>query len=223
MLFAAGKGTRMGVLTKERPKPLIPVAGRPLIDHALNLAKAAGVPHIVANVHYFAPMITAHLEGSGVAISDETGALLETGGGLRLALPKLGDQPVFTLNADAVWTGHNPIAQLRAAWDPGQMDALLLLVPTAAATGHHGAGDFTQTEDGKLRRGSDLVYTGAQILATELLAEIPEQAFSLNAVWNLMIGRQRLYGVVHRGGWCDVGSRAGIDAAEAMLKAAGDV
>ena len=223
MLFAAGKGTRMGALTRNRPKPLIPVAGRPLIDHALDLVNTADVPNVVANTHYLAPMITAHLAGSGVQISDETDALLETGGGLRRALPMLGNRPVFTLNADSVWTGDNPLLQLQAAWDPGRMDALLLLVGPHRATGHKGAGDFVQVKDGKLRRGPDLVYTGAQILATDLLAGIPDRAFSLNSVWDLMIDRQRLYGIVHLGGWCDVGSPEGIQEAAAMLKATGDV
>lgn len=223
MLFAAGRGTRMGALTRDQPKPLIPVAGRPLIDHALGLARDAGVRTIVANVHYLAPKIVAYLRGSGVQISDETAALLETGGGLRLALPMLGDQPVFALNADAVWTGANPLTQLQAAWRPERMDALLLLVPPQGARGHKGMGDFVGDEDGRLRRGHDLVYTGAQILKTDLLTRIPDRAFSLNKVWDLIMDRRRLFGIVHQGGWCDVGSPEGIEEAEAMLKAADDV
>ena len=223
MLFAAGKGTRMGAMTRDVPKPLIPVAGQPLIDHALDVARAVAVPNIVVNVHYLSAMITDHLKPTDVKISDETDVLLETGGGLRRALPLLGSGPVFTLNADAVWTGDNPLAQLQAAWQPTIMDALVLLVPANAASGHPGAGDFVRDDKGRLRRGPDLVYTGAQILATDLLAQIPDQAFSLNKVWDLMIERRRLYGIVHRGGWCDVGTPEGIQKAEAMLKAADNV
>ncbi len=223
MLFAAGRGTRMGALTNDRPKPMIPVAGRPLIDHALALVREAAIPNVVANVHYLPDQITEHLKDSGVLISDETDALLETGGGLRRALPLLRGGPVFTLNSDAVWTGTNPISRLLAEWRPDEMDGLLLLVERQNARGHVGAGDFHMDRDGRLCRGPGLVYTGAQILTTGLLAEIPEAAFSLNRVWDLMLDRRRLYGIVHRGGWCDVGSPEGIARAEAMLKAAGNV
>ncbi len=223
MLFAAGKGVRMGALTANMPKPLIRVAGTALIDHALTLVNEAQISHVVANVHYLPHLIAGHLQATRVRISNETDALLETGGGLRRALPLLGAGPVFTLNSDAVWTGANPLIQLQAAWNPDQMDALLLLVGAGAAHGHKGAGDFIQAPDGRLMRGPDLVYTGAQILATDLLAKIPDQAFSLNRVWDLMQNRNRLFGIVHHGSWCDVGSPDGMQEAEAMLKAAGNV
>ena len=223
MLFAAGKGTRMGVLTNNCPKPLISVGGKPLIDHALALVQAAAIPNVVANVHYLPQQITSHLHGTGVRISDESDALLETGGGLRRALPLLGNDPVYTLNPDAVWTGMNPLTQLQAAWRPDDMDGLLLMVEPQDAFGHSGPGDFLQDDGGGLRRGPGLVYTGAQILATDSLAQIPEAAFSLNRVWDLLLQRNRLYGIVHHGGWCDVGSPVGIEKAEAMLKAAGNV
>lgn len=213
MLFAAGRGTRMGALTAERPKPLIPVAGRPLIDHALALA--ARVPRVVVNTHAHAAQLHAHLAGRPVAISHEP-ELLETGGGLRAALPLLGPGPVYTLNADAVWTGPNPLATLAAAWGPG-MEALLLLVPAARARGRQGPGDFTLGADGRLARGGDLVYTGAQIVDPGGLAEIPERAFSLNRLWDRTAARGGLYGALHHGGWADVGHPAGIAEAEAML------
>ncbi|MEZ5686732.1 MAG: NTP transferase domain-containing protein, partial [Paracoccaceae bacterium] len=129
MLFAAGFGTRMGALTRHRPKPLIEVAGRPLLDHALDLARGAGVTRIVANTHYLGDQVRHHLAGTGVEISDETEEILETGGGLRKALPLLGAGPVFTLNTDAVWTGENVITRLSQLWDPARMDALLALIP----------------------------------------------------------------------------------------------
>jgi len=224
MLFAAGRGTRMGALTADRPKPLIPVAGRPLIDHALDLATAAGAHPVVVNLHYLGRQITGHLAGREVLFSDESEALLETGGGLRKALPLLGPGPVLTLNSDAVWTGRNPLEQLAAAWEPGRMDALLLLAPVAQATGHSGTGDFLMDAAGRLRRAAGapgLVYLGAQIIRTEGLYAIPEAAFSLNRLWDAMIAEGRVFGVVHQGGWCDVGRPEGIAVAEALLAGGG--
>ena len=223
MLFAAGKGTRMGDLTRTLPKPMIEVAGRPLIDHALALVQEAGIENLVVNVHYLPDLLRAHLDGLDARFSDETGALLETGGGLRKALPLLGPDPVFTLNSDAVWTGPNPLTTLAATWDPARMDALVLLVPSQQAIGHKGKGDFVMDAEGRLRRGTDLVYTGTQIIATDLLADVPEDAFSLNRVWDMMMERGRLFGVTHPGGWCDVGTPDGIVEAEAMLRGTIDV
>jgi N-acetyl-alpha-D-muramate 1-phosphate uridylyltransferase len=220
MLFAAGFGTRMGALTAARPKPLIPVAGRPLIDHALALADAAGITRLVANTHYLPDQITAHLAPRGVAISHETPAILETGGGLKAALPLLGRNPVLTLNTDAVWTGENPLTQLIAAWDGARMDGLLLLLPASQATGHSGTGDFLMDADGRLTRAmgaAGTVYLGAQMLRTDGLSDISEEVFSLNLLWDRMITDRRLFGVIHAGRWCDVGRPEGIAQAEALL------
>lgn len=221
MLFAAGRGTRMGALTETRPKPLIEVAGRPLIDHALALADAAGTRPIVVNLHYLGDQIARHLVARPIALSRET-VLLETGGGLRQALPKLGAGPVMTLNADAVWTGANPLQQLAAAWDGDRMDALLLLAPRAQTHGHSGRGDFRLDSEGRIHRAGGAeapVYLGAQILRTEGLAEFGEEVFSLNRLWDHLIARGRAFGLIHKGGWCDVGRPEGITEAEAMLKA----
>ncbi|WP_212522927.1 nucleotidyltransferase family protein [Actibacterium sp. MT2.3-13A] len=224
MLYAAGFGTRMGALTAARPKPLIEVAGRPLIDHALSLAESAGVAPVVVNAHYRADQIAAHIgDRPGVRISHETPEILDTGGGLRQALPLLGPGPVFTLNTDAAWTGPNPLHTLAAAWDPAVMDALLLLVPRDRARGHAGQGDFALHADGRISRGGGFVYSGAQILRPDGLATIPDRVFSLNLLWDSMLTDQRVFGVVHPGNWCDVGSPEGIAAAEAMLAEARDV
>jgi MurNAc alpha-1-phosphate uridylyltransferase len=222
MLFAAGKGTRMGALTATRPKPMIEVAGKPLIDHALDLAFLAGVAPVVANVHYLGDQIEAHLAGRGVAISRETDVLLETGGGLRQALPLLKSTPVMTLNSDAVWTGKNPLNQLADAWDKERMDALLLLGRVDDISGHSGAGDFLLDDQGRVRRANGqpgLVYLGAQIIQTDMLADVPQQVFSLNLVWDRMIAEGRAFGLIHQGGWCDVGRPDGIATAETMLGA----
>ncbi|WP_128255082.1 nucleotidyltransferase family protein [Falsirhodobacter deserti] len=213
MLFAAGLGTRMGALTADCPKPMINVAGRPLIDHALSVARDAGVRRIVVNTHYLPDRITAYLPPD-IAVSHEPD-LLETGGGLRAALPLLGEGPVMTLNTDAVWTGVNPLTQLMNAWDPERMDALLLLLPASRATGYRGSGDFHLGVP--LARGGDHAYLGAQILKPGGLNGIAQRAFSLNVLWDRMIGEGRLHGIVHDGGWCDVGRPESIPMAEALL------
>ncbi|MEI4485427.1 nucleotidyltransferase family protein [Frigidibacter sp. MR17.14] len=215
MLYAAGFGTRMGALTKDRPKPMIKVAGRPLIDHALALAEGLGL-RVVANTHYLPAQIADHLAGRAQVVFEPE--ILETGGGLKAARAHLSE-PCFTLNTDAVWTGANPLRTLLAEWDPARMDALLLLVPKARAVGHAGAGDFLIGDDGALTRGPGPVYTGAQILSLDLLDEVSEAKFSNNILWNLAAARGRLHGVLHPGGWCDVGRPESIPLAEALLEA----
>ena len=222
MIFAAGFGTRMGALTATRPKPLIAVAGKPLLDHALDLATDAHAAPIAVNTHYLAGQIADHLRGRPVAISEEREQILETGGGLRRALPLLGQGPVMTLNSDAVWTGTNPLTQLAKAWDAARMDALLLLLPAEDALGHRGTGDFLLASDGRIARANGqpgLVYLGAQILKPDGLSNIGAPVFSLNLLWNEMIEAGRAYGIVHQGGWCDVGRPEGITEAEQLLAA----
>ena len=222
MIFAAGLGTRMGALTRTRPKPLIAVAGRPLIDHALALVRAAGIPRVVVNIHAHPEQMRAHLaRAAPEALISEEPDLLETGGGLRAALPLLATDPVLTLNADMVWRGPNPLAALAAAWRPG-MGALLALIPRETAIGHTGPGDFHRAPDGSLtRRGedpaADWVYAGAQILATGPVASHAPGRFSLNPVWDTLIAERRLFGLPWPGAWVDVGRPEGIALAEAEL------
>lgn len=217
MIFAAGFGTRMGALTRDRPKPLVKVAGRALIDHALDLVAAYSPPRTVANLHYRAAQLEAHLEGRGVLLSHEAPDILDTGGGLRAALPLLGRGPVMTLNSDAVWRGPNPLSHLATLWDGTRMGALLLCLPPGRARGHCGPGDFTRAPDGRLRRGPGLVYSGAQIINPACLADIPERVFSLNRAWDSLAAQGRLFGAVYPGHWCDVGHPEGIALAEDML------
>ncbi len=219
MIFAAGFGTRMGALTADRPKPLIPVAGLPLIDHALGVAASAGAGRVVVNVHYRADQMEAHLAGRGVILSDERARILETGGGLRAALPLLGGGPVAVLNSDGIWTGANPLTQLAAAWDD-RMEALLLLLPVGDTRGRGARGDFRLDSTGRISRGQggeDQVYIGAQILNPSRLADVAEAVFSLNRPWNDMIAAGTAYGIVHQGSWCDVGHPEGIAEAERLL------
>lgn len=217
MIFAAGFGTRMGAMTATRPKPLIEVAGRPLIDHAMARADEAGIARIVVNTHYLGEQVADHLRGRNVAISHESPEILDTGGGLRHALPMLGDGPVMTLNPDVIWAGPNPLEMLQAAWDPERMDALLLCLEPHHTIGRKGGGDFTLAPDGTLSRKGDVVYGGAQIVKTDGLHDIPETAFSLNRLWDRMIAEGRLHGLLYPGTWCDIGHPEGIALAEKML------
>lgn len=222
MIFAAGLGTRMGALTRDLPKPLVPLAGRPMIDHAIELARAAGLRKIVANLHYKSDLLAAHLAPLGVTLSLEQPCLLDTGGGLLNALALTGPGPVFTLNPDAVWRGPNPLTLLAEKWDPARMDALLLLVPRARALGHVGAGDFVEAPDGRLTRGPGQVYTGAQIVKTDRLTRIRSRigadVFSLNLVWDVMLASGRLFGATYSGEWCDVGTPEGLARGERLIR-----
>ncbi len=216
LLFAAGLGTRMGALTQTMPKPLIKVGEKALIDHALDIAEAAPVGRKVVNLHYRGAMIQEHLAGRDVHFSDESKALLETGGGLRHALPLLQGNPTLAMNTDAVWNGPNPVRHVLDAWD-AKMEALLLVVAKENVTGHMGKGDFRVDDDGRLHRAPDTIYTGVQIIRTDVLLDIPQDAFSMNVAWNMIAERGGLYGTLYDGKWCDVGQPSSIPLAEAML------
>lgn len=218
MLFAAGFGTRMGALTQDRPKPLVPVANRPLIDHALDMVEAISPDRVVANLHYRAEMLADHLTPKGVLLSNEQPDVLETGGGLRAALPLLGTGPVYTLNSDAIWVGPNPLQLLKEAWRPDEMDGLLVCVQTAQAVGFQRDGDFDVDAAGHISRGTQMVYCGAQIIKTEGLFDFDQPAFSLNLLWEKMLHQNRLFALSYPGQWCDVGNPAGLALAESMLE-----
>lgn len=214
MLFAAGFGTRMGGLTANTPKPMLPLSGRPMVDHAVALARTADISTIVANTHYLGEEIEPHLESLGVASCREEPDILDTGGGLRAASHRL-TSPTFTLNPDAAWLGPNPLIELSNAW-ADHMRALLLLVPADRVKGRDGPGDFS-IENGQLKRGGPLVYSGAQIIRTEGLQKIPSKAFSLNLYWDRLADTGGLYGTTYSGHWCDIGTPEGLRLAEQML------
>lgn len=230
MVLAAGLGTRMRPLGGDLPKPLIRVAGKALIDHALDRFAAAGVARAVVNVHYGADRLEAHLGARTrpeILISDERGLLLETGGGLNKARGLLGAGPVFCTNTDAILiddAGSEACARLAAAFADGAADALLLLAAKDRASGFEGPGDFDFGEDGRIafRAGetAPCVYTGLQIIDLALLEGAPEGAFSMRLLWARAAARGRLKGLVHEGAWMHVGDPAGFHAAEALLAAA---
>ncbi|WP_460272928.1 nucleotidyltransferase family protein [Celeribacter sp. ULVN23_4] len=205
----------MKELTIDRPKPLIEVAGRPLVDHAIE--QLEGIEHRVANLHYLPEKLEQHLTSVGVETIFEND-LLETGGGLKNALPLFKEDAIFTMNTDAVWKGPRAADVLAAHWQPDKMDALLLVVPKTRAHGHLGRGDFDISESGQLKRGTETVYTGVQILKTDPVAKVEQSHFSLNLVWEKLFAAGRIYGVEYEGHWCDVGHPDGIAIAEEILK-----
>lgn len=228
MLMAAGLGKRMRPLTATRPKPLIRVAGRPLIDHALDRLEASGIERTIINVHYLADTIVAHLKARRSAmellISDERDRLLETGGGLMKAAPLIGEAPFVCANSDNLWIDgpRDSIAMLADLWDDARMDALLLVVPHARANCHTGPGDFHMAADGRLSRRkpshiAPFVFTGVQIMSPRLLRDPPGEVFSTNVFWNRAMEAGRLYGASHQGLWFDVGTPQAIPAAERIL------
>lgn len=232
MVLAAGLGTRMRPLSESRPKPLVPVAGKALIDHVLDGLAAAGVSRAVVNVHYLADIIEAHLkERSGtpeITISDERGALLDTGGGVRQALPLLGGGPFFIHNSDALWreNGASALNAMAALWDPSAMDALLLLAERETSLGYPGKGDFFLDDDGRLARRGDaplapLVFAGVSLCDARLFEDAPGGAFSLNVLWDRALQAGRLYGATLAGEWMHIGTPDAVAQAEARLEETG--
>ena len=227
MILAAGRGTRMKHLTDARPKPLIPVAGKPLIDHVLDKAVHAGVREYTVNLCYLGEKIKEHLlkkSGLNFHFSEEENAL-ETGGGVKKALPFLGGGSFFVLNADPLWTepGRPALERLKEAWNPETMDALLLLQPMTRAFGHDGIGDYFIRDDGTPRRKESpgmpapYVFAGAQILNPRLFREAPDGKFPLIRLYDQAEKEGRLACVVHDGDWFHVGTPEATALAEEKL------
>lgn len=230
MVLAAGLGQRMRPITDTLPKPLVAIGGKTMLDHALDRLAEAGVTEAVVNVHHLAGQIEAHVASRAsprVTISDERTQLLETGGGVKKALPLFGDAPFFHVNSDSLWseTGRSNIAALAEAWDTSAMDMLLLLARREDSIGFDGAGDFIRGDDGLLaRRGSaasaPYVYAGVAIMKPALFTETPEGPFSLNLLFDRAIAAGRLHGLVLEGQWLHVGTPEAIAPAEAAFAAA---
>ncbi|MDE1917387.1 MAG: nucleotidyltransferase family protein [Sphingomonadales bacterium] len=228
MVLAAGIGKRMRPLTALRPKPMVKVAGKTLIDHALDRLKDAGIARAVVNVHYLADPLQAHLshrKAPQIVISDERDALLETGGGMvRADRAGLLPETFFALNSDNIWLDGpcNVFDELSLAWDDGRMDALLLLVRHPDAYNYQGQGDFHLDPIGRISRRrhgrvAPYIYTGIQLLSRRLLRDAPEGSFSTNILWNRAMEEGRLFGAVHTGKWIEVGEPGHIAPAEALL------
>ncbi|MDU8942518.1 nucleotidyltransferase family protein [Ovoidimarina sediminis] len=216
MIFCAGFGTRMGALTADLPKPLLRVGGETLFDRMHGLARKAGIGRVVINAHYRAEAMEAHVAGMDIAVSREAPEILETGGGLKAALPLLGEGPVYTANPDVVWAGPNPFEIVAGAWAE-DIDALLLCVPVARAIGRE-TGDFAETADGSLRRQGPVIYGGMQIIRPGVVARMAEERFSLNLVWDALMAEGRVRYSLYPGWWCDVGTPEGIGQAEQLIE-----
>ena len=228
MVLAAGRGERMRPITERIPKPLVPVAGKPLIDHVLDRLAEAGVETAVVNVHYLADQIERHLASRTaprIVISDERQRLLDTGGGVVHALGALGPDPFFHVNSDTLWIDRvKPnLLRLAEAFDPATMDALLLLAPTATSIGYNGRGDFTMAADGTLQRRAEreiapYVYAGAAVLSPSLFAGAPHGPFSLTLLFDRASDARRVHGLRLDGVWMHVGTPDAIALAEAAIK-----
>lgn len=228
MVLAAGLGTRMRPLTEECPKPLLQLGGRSLLDHALDRLAAAGVEEVVVNAHWLAEQVEAAIArrtAPRILLQREE-TLLETGGGVAMALPRLGPRPFAVVNGDAFWLdGPTPaLARLAAAFDEAAMDALLLMVRTTQVDGAVGAGDFLLDPLGRMRRPKEreiapYLFAGVQILSPRLFEGAPAGAFSLNRLYDAAIARGRLFGLVHDGLWFHLSTPEDLRHAEATLRA----
>lgn len=227
MILAAGLGTRMRPLTSDTPKPLVKVAGRALIDHAIDRLVAAGVTMIVVNVHYHGDKLRSHLvsrDDVEIRISDETDAILGTGGGILRALSHFEGEPFFLHNSDSIWAegyGH-ALERLKKRWNPDSMDSLLLMASLVTSMGYEGRGDFLMDADGHLNsvpegRLSPFAYPGASIIHPQLFEDAPRGAFPLLQLWERSIERGRLFGVRLDGVWMHVGTPEALKEAEAFL------
>lgn len=228
MVMAAGLGKRMRPLTASRPKPLVQVGGRTLLDRTLDHLRAAGIRRVIVNVHYLADAVEAHLkardQGMEIIFSDERSKLLETGGGLVKALPLIDRESFFVVNSDNLWVdgATDTLRLLAQRWDEGAMDALLAVVPYARAACHTGRGDFHMDPMGRLSRRREgrvapFVYTGIQIVSQRLITDPPAEVFSTNLFWDRAIEAGRFYGIVHPGLWFDVGTPQAVTTTEALL------
>ena len=228
-VLAAGLGTRMRPLTDDRPKALVEVGGKTLIDHMLDRLAEGGARRFVINVHYFADALEAHLQcrtDLDIVISDEREALLETGGGLKKARRLLGDDPIWVANTDSVWIepdNGRAVRDLAAAWNPDAMDALLLLAPMERTTGFDGLGDFFVDEHHHLAFRNDAPaapfnYMGVHITRPTIVDTVADTAFSLSRIWRQLAPQGRLSGIVMDGDWMHVGDPHARDVAEARLK-----
>lgn len=223
MILAAGLGKRMRPLTDNLPKPLISVAGKSMLDRALDHLKTVPVSNIVVNAHYLAPLVVEHLKATypQARISHED-ILLETGGGIKKALPMLGRDPFFVLNGDSVWSDPQSLTAMKNKWDPMIMDALLLIVLRETAHGYKGLGDFHMDSQGRLyrpKKGEEApyVYIGAQLLNPHLFQHAPSGPFSMNLLWDEALEKGRLYGHIHEGEWFHISTPQDIEKYEQRI------
>lgn len=228
MVMAAGMGKRMRPLTATRPKPMVEVAGKPLLDHAFDRLEDAGVTRAVVNVHYLPDQVEAHIarrkSTMTIVTSDERGELLETGGGVVKALPLIEGDPFYVVNSDNIWINgpSDSLKDMAERWDPETMDVLLMLIPSAQAHCHGGQGDFHMDKQGHIRRkrpglAAPYVYSGCQLASRVFFADAPEGPFSTNVLWDRAIAAGRAFGYVHSGLWFEINTPGAIGKSEAIM------
>ncbi len=228
MILAAGLGTRMMPLTKDRSKAMVELKGRPLIDYVLTHLEQAGVTRVVVNLHAHADHLQSYLNARktdmDIIFSDERDQLLDTGGAIRKAAPFLGDEPILVVNCDAFWRDGlvDTLAHLASRWDPDIMDSLLLIVHSCRALGYYGTGDFDMDPMGRLKFRKELtitpyVYAGVHILKPALATTVTDDVFSLRQIWQDIAPQGRLYGLIHEGFWAHVGTPDSVKLAERRL------
>lgn len=225
IILAAGLGQRMRPLSDTLPKPLIPVAGKSMLERTFEHLKRARVSNIVVNTHYLSPLITDWVKAQHpqTLISHED-ILLETGGGIKNALSLLGENPFFALNGDSVWCGPESLRNMEKSWIEETMDALLLLIPREKAHGYEGLGDFLMDPQGRLSRPKSgqqapYVYIGVQLLTSQLFQDAPQGPFSMNLLWDKALAKDRLYGYVHEGEWFHISTPQDLEKYEPMIAA----
>ena len=228
MILSAGLGTRMLHLTKKVPKPLVKVNGMALIDHVITRLEEGGIKQIVVNLHYLGKQIEGHLtkrKHPKISFSWERDILLETGGGIKLALPKLGGSPFWVVNSDSIWLNGptQMMMRMEQIWDQSKMDVLLLLHSTVNSYGYEGRADFNLDTEGKASRRNERevspwLFTGIQIIHPRVFNRAPENPFSLNIIYDQAIKTGKLFGVVHDGEWFHVGTPEGQKEAEDYMK-----
>ena len=224
MILAAGLGRRLQPITINTPKPLVMVAGKPIIGYAIDHFVKAGLGRLVVNVHYLADQVITYLENRNdieIIVSDETNQILDTGGGIKKALPFLGNKPFFTCNSDIIWHDkyQDALKGLLSAWNNNNMDALLLLKSTDSAFGYNGKGDFFMEPSGRVKRknaegSAPFVFAGLQLIKPSIFEEYPEVPFSLNKIFDKLLSSGRLFGFVYNGSWLHIGDIDGLKIAE---------
>ncbi|MCP4935235.1 MAG: nucleotidyltransferase family protein [bacterium] len=229
MTLAAGFGKRMRPLTDDRPKPMVSLAGQPMIDHVLERLAKAGIEHTIVNLHYQADMLESYLatrkQKPAISFSNERRQILDTGGGIKHALPLIGHQPFILHNSDSVWIEHETdnLAALLAHYDADTMDALLLMAPINTSLGYDGPGDFFIKEQGRLRRRtqdetSPNVFTGVSVLHPRLFQDSPDGPFSVNLLWDRAMREGRVYGIPFEGQWMHVGTPDALIKAQKVIQ-----
>lgn len=228
VILSAGLGTRMRPLTLSTPKPLLRLAGRPILAHTIERLKAAGVSKIIVNAHHLADQVTTFLSDYPTVTLSREAELLETGGAIMAMQSKklLPDSPFYVINGDAFWVDGptDTLGRLANAFEPANQDAMLLLARAAGAVADTGQGDFLWPRDGTLKRRDErdvapYLYAGVQIVSPRLFAAAPPPPFSMNLLWDKAMATDRLGAIIHDGVWFHLSTPDDLARADSVLEA----